>query len=152
MCHLPDTICHFLTSPLPERVTIVLWPTIQDVIGPHLTEQTRSDMSATNWEHGFLITFAWLFHDFLMTFSWLSHDFLMTFSWFSHNFLRTLSWLSLDFLMNFLWIFMTSFDFLNWPWFVPFWPLFYSELLVWHEMKPSSISYCLGVIKDHWLN
>ena len=52
------------------------WSPIQDV-GQHLTEQTRTDMSAKvcNWSRGvnFLMTVSWLSHDCLMTVSWLSH-------------------------------------------------------------------------------
>ena len=36
----------FLPWPLPERQAMVMWPPIQDVIHAHLTEQTRTDMSA----------------------------------------------------------------------------------------------------------
>ena len=41
---------------------MVLWPTILDVIGSPLTEHTRTDMSATGWEHTFLISFSWHSH------------------------------------------------------------------------------------------
>ena len=72
----------------------------------------------------FLLTFLWLYQDFLwlflsfiMNFSSLFHDFLLTFSWLSHEFLMIFSWISHDFLM-------TSHELLNWPWLVPFRPLF----------------------------
>ena len=44
----------------------------------YLTEQTKTHMSSTKWEHDFLMTFLWLSQNFLTILSWLSHEFLMT--------------------------------------------------------------------------
>ena len=102
------TICHFITWPLPERLAMVLSPLIPNMIGSPLTEQIRRDMSATEWEHDFLMTFLWLSHTFsrlshkfLMIFIWLSHNFLMTFLSLSYNFFFTFSCISHKFLMTF---------------------------------------------------
>ena len=78
--------------------------------------------------HDFLKNFPWLSHGFLLTFYWFLHDLLMTLPWLFHDFCMTFSWLSLDFLMTFSWTshdtLKNSQEFLNWPSFVPFWPLF----------------------------
>ena len=34
----------------------------------YLIEQTRTDMSATEWDHEFLMSFWWLSHEFIKTF------------------------------------------------------------------------------------
>ena len=40
---------NFALWPLPERLAMVLWPPIQDVIGSPLTEQTRTEQNRTEF-------------------------------------------------------------------------------------------------------
>ena len=79
--------------------------------------------------HYFLTTFSQLSHNFLTIFSQLSHNFLTTFSQHSHNFLTIFSQLSQTFshfshnFLDDLQLSWQTYNSLNIPWFVQFWPL-----------------------------
>ena len=64
---------------------MVMWPPIKGVTGYHLTEQTRTKMSARSATGVMQYTVSWLSHDCLRTASWLSHECIMTVSWLSHD-------------------------------------------------------------------
>ena len=108
-----------------------------------------------NWSRvvDFLRTFLKLFHNFPKTFSKLSQNFLTTFSQLSHKFHTTFSQLyhkclNIMQLFDGLPLSWHTYNFLNRPWFVPLWCLFYSVSIIFHVLGASLLWACLLWIRD----